>query len=272
MLNHIKNELNKRNIELVSCLRLDECNIKRKYLLERHGIASGSVIIFAVPYFSEKSLENRNISAYAVSRDYHLYFSMLFEEIITDLRSKYPENRFAGFTDHSPIDEIDAAARAGLGVVGKNHLLITEKYSSFVFLGEIISDAELSSSAGEIQTCINCGKCISACPVGTNVENCLSTLTQKKGELTPDEQQIIKNSGIAWGCDICQSICPYTKIAIQNKTIFTNIDFFKNNLTPNLTCELVDSMTDEEFSKRAYSWRGKNVILRNLKILEGKEK
>lgn len=271
MLNFIKNELNKRSIELVSCLRLDECKIGRQYLLERNGISNGSVIIFAVPYFSEAGLNSRNVSAYAVSRDYHQYFSMLFEKIISELKAQYPDNKFAGFTDHSPIDEIDAAARAGLGVIGKNHLLITEKYSSFVFIGEIITDAILPSSSGEVKSCLSCGKCVSACPFGTNVESCLSALTQKKGDLTPREQDAIKSSGIAWGCDICQSVCPYTEIAIKNKTIFSNIDFFKSNLTPHLTCELVNSMTDEEFSKRAYSWRGKKVILRNLQILEGKE-
>ena len=271
MLDFIRTELKKVNIDLVGSLRLDECIIKRKYLLERNGISDGSVIIFAVPYLSQASMEQKNISAYAISRDYHLFFSSLFDSLLTDLRKKYPDNIFACFSDHSPIDEIDAACHAGLGVIGKNHLLITEKYSSYVFIGEIITDASLPSSYREKETCMDCGKCTSACPVGMSAQSCLSSITQKKGELTEEEIKLITQSKCAWGCDICQQVCPHTKKAISNGTIFTDVDFFKENLTPMLTYDLISQMSDNEFSKGAYSWRGKSVITRNLKILEGKE-
>jgi epoxyqueuosine reductase QueG len=159
-----------------------------------------------------------------VSRDYHLFFKALFNELIPALENAFPEHKFAGFTDHSPIDEIHASALAGLGIIGKNHLLITEKYSSYLFIGEIITDASLPSCASEIFHCINCGKCIEACPVCLNVDSCLSSLTQKKGELTDTEVQKIKIHGMAWGCDKCQEACPYTKNAIGIK--FWNYFFF----------------------------------------------
>ena len=271
MLEFIKNQLNKHNIDLVSCLSLDECEITRPYLLEKRGITNGSVVIFAVPYLSEHSTENRNISAYAVSRDYHIFFKNLFEDLIANLTKAYPEYIFAGFSDHSPINEVRAAAQAGLGVLGKNHLLITEKYSSFVFIGEIITNATLPSLATELSYCINCGKCVSACPAKANIDACLSAITQKKGELNDLEVNQIKESKCAWGCDICQEVCPYTKKAILNETIYTSIDYFNKNLTPLLKSEDIENMSDNEFSSRAYSWRGKQVISRNLKILEGKE-
>lgn len=270
MFNFIQNELKKINIDMVSCIFLNECNITRNYLLQRVGISSGSVIIFAVPYLTQDSTE-RNISSYAVSRDYHLFFKYLFDDIISKLKEKYPDYLFAGFSDHSPINEIDAAAKAGLGVVGTNHLLITEKHSSFVFIGEIITDAILPSFSKEIIHCIDCKQCINACPVQISINSCLSATTQKKGNLEEEEKNKIKQSNCAWGCDICQEVCPYTKKAIQNNTIYTNIDFFKENLTPMLTSDGIDSMNDEQFSNRAYSWRGKQVILRNLKIIEEKE-
>lgn len=267
----IKDKLNEFNIDLVSCISLDQCDIKRPYLLQRHGIQNGSVVIFAVPYLAEGVLENKNISAYVTAKDYHLFFNSLFEEILPLLKKKYPDNNFVGFTDHSPIDEIGAASKSGLGQVGKNHLLLTEKYSSYIFIGEIITDAILPSLASESTSCIGCNKCLEACPVGLNVEGCLSSLAQKKGELTQEEKEAIKSSGCAWGCDICQEICPYTKRAINNGTIFTDIDYFKNDLTPKLTSEDIENMSDELFKERAYSWRNKATIIRNLKILEGKE-
>ncbi|MBR2381898.1 MAG: epoxyqueuosine reductase [Clostridia bacterium] len=272
MLQFIKNELAKFNIELVSSLSLEECKITRPYLLERCGIESGSAIIFTVPYLTSVSAGERNISSYSVSRDYHFFFANLFDTLIPILKEMYPNNKFAGFTDHSPIDEIHASAISGLGVIGKNHLLITEKYSSYIFIGEILTDAILPSSAGEIKECVNCGKCLLACPVSMEIGRCLSALTQKKGELTDSEKEAIKSHNCAWGCDRCQECCPYTVKAKANGTIYSKIAFFNEALTPTLTSELVENMSDEEFKHRAYSWRGKKTVLRNLEILEGKEK
>ena len=271
MFTYIKSELKKLNIELVSCISLDKCDITRPYLLEKKGISNGSVVIFAVPYFSNESNTKSNISSYAIGQDYHLFFVSLFEKLISSLQEKYPDNKFAGFTDHSPINEIKAAVCAGLGVMGKNNLLITEKYSSFVFIGEIITDATFESHETEFKSCINCGKCVLACPVNMDINKCLSSITQKKGELTEEEISLIKKYDCAWGCDICQRVCPYTQAGIKNESIYTNIDFFKNNRTQYLTSDMIDNMSDEEFKKRAYSWRGKSTIKRNLLILERKE-
>ena len=270
MLDFIKSYFTNSNIEAISCLSLDECEFKRPYLLDRCGISHGSVIIFAVPYLAKEAQNKKNVSAYAVGRDYHLFFKQLFEKLLSDLKTKFPNNRFAAFSDHSPIDEIQAA-KAGLGVIGKNHLLITEKYSSYVFLGEIITDADLPSDADKINYCIGCGKCLEACPVKTDINHCLSALTQKKGELSKDEKAIIAKSSCVWGCDICQEICPYTKSAIEKNTIFSNIEFFNQKLMPYITSEKIRALPDDEFDERAYSWRGRNTVLRNLLISEGKE-
>ncbi len=270
MLEFIRSQLKKQNIELVASLRLAECTVKRPYLLEKQGFSSNSVIIFAAPYFTEND-SKRNISAYAVSRDYHIFFAELFNTLIKELKKEYPENNFVGFSDHSPIDEIEAACRAGLGVLGKNRLLITKKYSSYVFLGELVTDAELPSSAGEISSCINCGECERACPMIKENCVCLSSLTQKKGELSAQEKRILHKYACAWGCDICQDVCPYTKRALNSGSIYTDIEFFEESRTPFLTSETVEQMSDEDFKTRAYSWRGKKTIKRNLKILEGDE-
>ena len=82
--------------------------------------------------------------------------------------------------------------------------------------------------------------------------------------------EYIKKYGSAWGCDLCQEHCPYTNRAQQNGTIYTDIDFFKEDTISVLRLKDIETMSDEEFGKRAYSWRGRNVISRNLNILEEK--
>ena len=256
-------------IELFGFLSLDDCKIIRPHLLERCGITDGSVAVFAAPYYSAAAdTEGRNVSLYAVPRDYHLYFKELFERFSKEAKEKFPDAKFGLFSDHSPIDEVNAAAKTGLGIIGRNHLLITEKYSSFVFLGEIVTDLELTSELYEIRHCEDCGACMRACPADLSVEECLSALTQKKGELTDTETEKILSHGLAWGCDRCQTACPHTVAAVKNGTIHSPIDFFCDNCTPVLTADVVEQMGEKEFSERAYAWRGKNTILRNLKLFE----
>ena len=95
-------------------------------------------------------------------------------------------------------------------------------------------------------------------------------MTQKKGEFTESEKALVKKYGL-WGCDICTEVCPHTKKAKANGTIYSPIKFFSENALPFLTSELLESMDDQEFSKRAYSWRGRETITRNAKISENKD-
>lgn len=258
--------MKEEKIELFAPVTLELCHIIKPYLLEKTGIRSGTAIMIAVPYLTDMS-EFQNISLYAVPRDYHLYFKELFERVLPRLRDEYPGSLFAGFSDHSPIAEVYAAALAGLGLIGKNHLLITEKYSSFVFIGEILTDIETEFRNARYDTCEDCGACLHACPVGLQAEKCLSALSQKKGELTGSEEEMLIKGGSAWGCDICQSVCTHTK----NKMCFGKIDFFKKKRLPKLDVKQLDLMADDEFAERAYSWRGRNVIRRNLEIFESLE-
>lgn len=249
---------------------LDDCRITRRYLLDRENISAGTVIVCAVPYLSREILNGRNISAYCAVRDYHVFFERLFSKALPKLKEAFKGNRFAGFADHSPIDERDAAARAGLGVIGMNGMLITENYSSYVFLGEIITDAVIDCHAAKPRFCEKCGACLKACP-RDELGQCLSALTQKKGELTEAEAAAITSYSTAWGCDICQEVCPHTKRAIASGSIFTKLDYFSSSVTPYLTKELIDGMSEEYFLSRAYSWRGRQTIIRNLEILNGKK-
>ena len=260
---------------LVGAIPLTKCRITRGYLLDRFEIdkISGTAIMLAVPYIvSDVAKSNtNNVSLYAVARDYHLFFERLSDTLLPRLQEDFPNYKFKIFADHSPIDERDAAVRAGLGVMGSNGLLITEKYGSFVFLGELITNApvgpsELLPSSEKLPTCEECGLCLAACPVGCaegNRYGCLSALTQKKGVLTDKEKDILATHSLLWGCDLCQLACPHNQKVIQSN-VNTSVEFFTEELIPSIDESIINSMSDKEFGSRAYAWRGKDTLLRNI--------
>ena len=213
MKERIRSLMEQEGIFLFGVLGADRIPLLKPHLLTRAALAPRAYLVYAVPYFRG---EGENLSAYATSRDYHLFLGAFGKKLCAFLESALPHRRFLAFGDHSPIDERRAAAMAGLGVLGRNGLLITKEYSSLVFLGEIATDAEPEELGGEtvleVASCENCGLCLRACPTGIlrgEGDVCLSALTQKKGELTADEQAAIIAGGLVWGCDACQLACPH---------------------------------------------------------------
>lgn len=264
--------LKKQGLDPAIPVRLSDCRIIRPDKLKRRGLDPDSELfayMLCVPYLTPHP--KKNISSYAVPRDYHLFFSQLFEDITHQLSDLYPQYKHVGFSDNSPIDERHAAATAGLGIIGKNGMLITEKYSSYVFIGEIITDHPVSDAVKrEVLCCEDCGRCSAACPMEQCVM-CYSELTQKKGALTNTQRRIIAKQGCAWGCDICQEVCPHTEAAIAAGSIYTPISFFLEDCIPLLSRDMIEGMDDSRFAARAYSWRKKETILRNLEIIEKRD-
>lgn len=267
MKNKLRRFFEEEKIEYFSLLPYSQCRIIRPDIMARENFVPRSVIIFLVPYYSGECV---NISRYAASRDYHIYLNAVNDRLSKFLRNEAAGTRSKGYGDHSPIDERDAAAKCSLGVIGDNGLLINEKYGSYVFIGELICDIEpdllASASVGAVNFCEHCGACRIACPTGklSNPEKpCLSAITQKRGSLTDSEKELIKKSGTVWGCDACQEACPHN----ENPEI-TPISFFREGRIVNLTPEILSDMSDGEFSSRAFSWRGRTPLLRNLEIYE----
>lgn len=221
-----------------------------------------SVLVALFPYRFPEDETPRNLSRYASVNDYHPAVAGVLEGVADTLRVAYPQNTFAVFCDNSPIPEVPAAALAGLGVVGDNGLLIHPAFGSYVFIGEIVTDLPLTPTGGEIVTCPHCGRCAAACPAGCvrgDKAGCLSALTQQKGELTAEQQRLIRAGGLVWGCDTCQEACPLNNGAkIAPHPCFTDYH-------PWLTEEMLDS---DDLRQQAYGWRGAAPLRRNLAILK----
>ncbi len=255
-------------VELYAALPFRDCHVTCAHLLERlPDFTPRSVLCFAIPYYTG---EGENLSLYAVSRDYHLFMRDFTDRLCAHLANAMPGFRFFGFSDHSPIDERDAAVRCGLGLLGDNGLLITERYGTLVFLGEVISDApaEPHPLASPCE-CEHCGACRRACPTAAleGRGDCLSALTQQKGTLPESTLALMLRHSTVWGCDLCQTACPYTRRAIAAGHT-TPIPFFWQERLPRLTAATLAAMTDEAFRERAYSWRGRQTIERNLVAFE----
>lgn len=260
----------KENItDCFAALPLSECRITKARLIEDAPHLSHAVML-AVPYPHGRG----RIAAFARLPDYHLFFKSFEEAVSALVNERYGKREVRVFSDHSPIDERDAARRAGLGVIGDNDLFISDKYGSFVFLGEIIVQLDReeleregicvrSDGGGE---CLRCGLCAEACPagcIGGDKSKCVSALTQKKGDLSDAEKDIIKKGKSAWGCDVCAEVCPMNeRPSVQYK------DFFLHGQIAPLSFSDIEKMSDEEYKTYPFSWRRREVIERNFKIID----
>ncbi|HZJ78236.1 MAG TPA: QueG-associated DUF1730 domain-containing protein [Clostridia bacterium] len=261
------NDIIKKTMDSVSpywgTCRFDGQSLIQCRAISRIPKDAKSIVVALFPYYlGEDAYDGQNVSKYAVVPDYHKTIGQKLDKAVCELRVKFPNEAFEHFTDNSPLPEVLTAIRAGLGVRGKNGLLINKEFGSWVFIGEIITTLELEHSNEKAAQCLNCGQCIKMCPTGALSKNgfdkdkCLSGITQQKGDLTEEQVELIEQSGCAWGCDICQSVCP-----LNSNAKVTPIQEF--SLNAKASVDLCD-----DIEGRAFEWRGKKVIQRNLKILE----
>ncbi len=220
-----------------------------------------SAVLFLIPYFSGQ--KTTNLSIYAQPRDYHLYLRLLSQRLGEYLEEKKSPIAFCGFTDSSPIREREAALRAGLGVLGENGLVLNSRYGSYFFIGEFFLTKAISpQKPKEIQHCRGCSLCRTACPTGAILDperkECLSLISQKKIR-SEKEERLLSQAKCKWGCDLCQSACPMN--ATPEKT---PISFFQEDHISELTEDVIES-PKEKFLTRAFSWRGREILRRNIK-------
>lgn len=232
-----------------------------------------SIIVCAFPYYIGE-VEESNISKYCFGKDYHIVAREILKKICDYLEQEINGFEYKIFVDNGPLVDRHLAYLSGIGYFGINNNIITDEYGSYVFIGYIINNYQFSEDNPLPKTCIKCGKCVKYCPGNAilgnfelNPKRCLSYITQKKGELSEEEKLVLKDSGKIFGCDICQEVCPHNKHVPT-----TEINEFKENVITRLNYEEINEISNKEFKRRygdrAFSWRGKNIIKRNLESIQ----
>jgi len=155
------------------------------------------------------------ISAYAWGRDYHTVLKERMEGVVAYIRGACgPAQQARTLVDTARILDRAAARRAGVGWVGKHTNVITKAAGSWVFLGEILTELELTEDEPLRANCGSCDLCLRACPTGAIVapyvvesDRCISYLTIERRGIIPRELRPLMGAWI-FGCDICQEVCP----------------------------------------------------------------
>ena len=232
-----------------------------------------SAIVCLFPYYVEHNGPS-NLSRYTWGTDYHLVINEYLEKLIEKLQKINTSAQFSIHCDTSPLADRYMAYLAGLGFYGKNNCFISPKWGSYVVIGTILTTLEFEPTTPLEQSCMGCNRCITAC-LGQclgheefKYDTCKSYLTQKKGDLTNEEETIIRKTPLVFGCDVCQEVCPH------NQSIpATPIPEFQR-VEPYIDINELETLTNKEFKakygNRAFSWRGKKILMRNQNIIEEK--
>lgn len=222
------------------------------------------------PRGSNGDYQNGRVARYAVTRDYHKIIGKKLKQLSIFLEENFTCKTKA-YVDTGPILERAYASKAGLGYIGNNSCLISEKFGSWVFIAEILTDLQLadnvetatdrqvepglqknSFSDNNVKiSCGSCTRCIDLCPTQAinkdktiDATKCISYLTIENKGAIPEELRDQLGNWI-YGCDICQDVCPHNAKAKPTKVEeFKDIKIHNRRLALK---EILAIKNDEEF-------------------------
>jgi epoxyqueuosine reductase len=231
-----------------------------------------TIIVVAYNYpanvqFNQKFL----IAKYATQPDYHIFVKDKLKEL-----SEYITNNFQNNSQNintkcvvgsSIVMEKQWALIAGLGWQGKNGLIVNENFGSFFYIGIIFLDVDIEADSSVENKCGDCNLCIESCPTNAitqpqvvDCNRCISNYTIEKRTNTNTEMEVVmQKTGYAFGCDICQNVCPYNAKRMQESAFFYNID--------NDILDYTEDKFKNNFAQSPILRAGFEQFIQNIKIV-----
>ncbi|MBQ8775682.1 MAG: tRNA epoxyqueuosine(34) reductase QueG [Alistipes sp.] len=178
-----------------------------------------SIVICAVSYLSPFGRgyadgARGKVASYALARDYHLTIKEMLAELAERLRTIAPTLKFRAFTDSAPVAEKTLAVRAGFGWIGRQSLVVNPKLGTMMLLGELVINETVDEYSEPMRDvgCGSCHRCVESCPNSAILDNrlidtrrCISCRTIEREW----EGESVNLDGWIFGCDACQSVCPF---------------------------------------------------------------
>ncbi len=184
-----------------------------------------TVIVGAIPYYQplqgsdgKGHSERGRVAMYAWGDDYHVIVKKRLHAWMDELRDQLDEPFDArACVDTVPILERELAARAGVGWIGKNTMVLHQDVGSYFFLGEIVTTLEVAVDRPSTDHCGSCTRCLDACPTDAfprpyemDASKCISYLTiEHRSDIPPEREK--QMGDWVFGCDVCQQVCPYNR-------------------------------------------------------------
>lgn len=253
----------------------EEENIEKRINPSFYMAEGKTIISIAFPYYNRKDEvdASNGFSIYTKRFDYHRVVKKYLGEVCSYIEAL--GGQAISLVDSNALPERHIAYLAGIGFIGRNNMIITKKYGSYVFLGEIITDLEIAcedqrslSDIAKYMECGECTNCIQECPTKSINKNkinpniCLSYITQKK-DISDKEMKLLK--GNVFGCDFCQLQCPYNEgtqpYALKE---FEALEYMNEDISTYANMD--NKYFKAKISMTSCGWRGKNVIKRNALI------
>ncbi|MDQ1164194.1 tRNA epoxyqueuosine(34) reductase QueG [Flavobacterium sp. SORGH_AS_0622] len=235
-----------------------------------------SVVSLLLNYYPE-SLQNDEsfkISKYAYGQDYHFVIKDKLKEFLHSIQENIGEVSGRAFVDSAPVLDKAWAAKSGLGWIGKNSNLITQKVGSFYFIAELIIDLELEYDHAVTDHCGSCTACIDACPTQAIVapyvvdgSKCISYYTIELKENIPYE---MKGKFDEWmfGCDTCQDVCPWNRFSKPHSEPLFNPNPDLISFTKKDWIEITEETFKLVFKNSPIKRTKFDGLKRNIKFLE----
>ena len=238
---------------------------------------SKSVVSLLLNYYpseKQKDQDAPKISKYAYGTDYHFVIKDKLKQLLDFISEEIGEVQGRAFVDSAPVLDKAWAAKSGLGWIGKNSNLLTQKVGSFYFIAELILDLDLEYDTPVTDHCGTCTACIDACPTQAIVEpyvvdgsKCISYFTIELKEEIPDSY---KGQFDNWmfGCDVCQDVCPWNRFSKAHSEPLFNPKPDLLQMTKKDWEEITQEVFSKVFQKSAVKRTKFSGLTRNIRFLK----